>query len=143
MSTAFLTLLMFLLSLIQPLQGNFPTCAERGYTGVRCYVYVVATMAQGATQDSADTAANAPIYEQQMNYSTSMAGYYNIGTPVTFTGTAQELWGDAAGSYAGQVVGYQLTSYANQPLSAGYTIAYIISYNGGRTAVIPPDRVNG
>lgn len=140
-----LFLLALLMGLAQPvaLQSAFATCAERGYTGTRCSVYIIATLAQGATQQSADEAANAPIREQRMVYDTSLAGYYAIGTPVVFTGTAEELWGDPAGSYSGQVIGYQLTSFANQSLSAGYTVAYIIQYNTSRVAVIPPERVSG
>lgn len=141
--------LLFLLALIlgiqnpAELQTAFASCADRGYSGTRCTVYVIATLAQGATQESADAAADAPIREQRMVYDTSLAGYYAIGTNVVFTGTQEELWGDAAGSYAGRVIGYQLTSFANQPLSTGYTVAYIIQYNTSRIAVIPPERVSG
>jgi hypothetical protein len=85
--------------------------------------------------------------EQSAVYDHSLQGYYAIGTPVTFTATQLQLFGDPAGTYTGTVTGYMLTSYPNQPLSAGVaTVDYVVSYSANglqRVAGIPSGQVSG
>jgi hypothetical protein len=102
---------------------------------------------QGTAQPAeTQQVGSTPVYEQLAVYDRSLDGYLAIGTPVTFTATQVQLWGDPAGTYAGVVTGYMLTSHANQDLDAGVaTVDYVVSYTANglqRTAAIPTSQVS-